>query len=178
MDSKPNEGSRFSLLIPFELVPSSAEGSATSHHSDSAVRPRAKQRNSSGSGNSSSSAEIDNLVQALSTSHMRGGAIQKPTATSVTLQHSPRAPSGGSFGVADSRFPIRSLKVDEFDVDKEVESSQFASFTPTPQGSRASPRGASSSGTPAPTPAKLRFLIVEVNEISPIALRGISNDTH
>ena len=45
----------------------------------------------------------------------------------------------GTFSVADSRFPIKSLKLDEFDVDKPVDHAQIMTASPTPMPVRTPP---------------------------------------
>ncbi|KAG8809948.1 Light-sensor Protein kinase, partial [Serendipita sp. 399] len=107
VDSKIDHGSRFSCLLPFTLA--NKQG-----------RPEQSGSTDDGTGSGASAAsEIDSLVEALSTSHMipsRAGSLsrgppRRPKARKV------QAPTGGRFEVEDSVFPVRGLKVDEFELD-------------------------------------------------------------
>jgi len=161
VDSKPNEGSRFSFLIPFELA-LGGERSSPPVSSD-AVRPRPR----SDSRTDSSSSEIDSLVEALSSDHMKKKASSYASRTAFVSMPGPTIPpAGGKFDVVGFRFPIRSLKLDEFDVDKSVEVAQIMAMASTPRGSRVSPPAASSVSPSPSLDDKLRVLIVEDDQIN------------
>jgi hypothetical protein len=127
VDSKPNEGSRFSLLVPFstsrhglssDVRLSSGNSSSKSYKSHHVVESRSR-TNSEGSGGS----EIESLVEALGSSHMvQPGSPSAPAPRRPSVRK--KAPLGhdGKFEVDGSNFPIRSLKLDEFDVDKDPKS--------------------------------------------------------
>ncbi|THH10468.1 hypothetical protein EW145_g1296 [Phellinidium pouzarii] len=123
VDSKPQEGSRFSFLIPFELASEDRQRSISPTNSTTSNRSLQTR-----SRTSSDSSEIDSIVEALSYDCMKKGK---------------RRSSNGQFEVVGSRFPIKSLKMDEFDVDKAVESAQINTVAPTPRLLRASPSSAS-----------------------------------
>lgn len=104
--------------------------------------------------------EIDSLVEAISTSHMiphkfsrTGAPARRPKPRQV------RPPKGGKFEVEDSYFPIRSIKVDEFDVEPTV--ATISSSRPLRRlGSRSEMEG-----KPAfrgRSGSRLRILVVEV----------------
>lgn len=156
VDSKPEEGSRFSFLIPFELAAEGTEQTVSTSTTTSGKSMSTRSRTSSGS------SEIDSIVEALSSDHMTN---PKRTTTSTSANRTTvqpkQSPANGVFEVVDSRFPIRSLRVDEFDVDKPVDSAQIMTVAPTPMPTRVSP--ASGSSTPSSTDLeKLRVLVVEV----------------
>jgi hypothetical protein len=105
VDSKPNEGSKVSFLIPFVLhdpsfIHSSSRASSISSHSQQS------RQGSDGSGLN----EINSFVEALSTNHMVG---------SPKAGHSrPPRWKDGSFPVEGSKYPVRSVKADEFELGK------------------------------------------------------------
>ncbi|EJC98092.1 uncharacterized protein FOMMEDRAFT_97970 [Fomitiporia mediterranea MF3/22] len=177
VDSKPNEGSRFSFLIPFELPPADNQGAMSPAHSSSSIQSLRSRK-------SSDSSEIDGIVEALQSDHMK-----RPRAVRQTRerkrQYNPRLPAKeGTFNVADSRFPIKSLKVDEFDVDKSVETSQIKTMAPTPVPLRLSPpSGTRSPAQVSPSQAvpndKLRVLVVEDDHINrTILTKRLTLDGH
>lgn len=159
VDSKPGEGSRFSFLIPFELADDNKQVSASAGSSF-----KGRSRTSSGS------SQIESLVDAISSDHMARPNSNKRSSSSATrprMQTSLHHSADGKFDVADSRFPIRSLKMDEFSVDKAVEQSHFSMISPTPLPSRISPPSATGTVTPSLSlTEKLRVLIAEVSCIS------------
>ncbi|KAF7346045.1 ATP-binding cassette transporter [Mycena sanguinolenta] len=186
VDSKVNEGSRFSFLIPLAL---SEDGdglvmSSGSSKESSFKSLRIRSRNQS---LDSSTGEIDSLVEALSSDHM---AAPSPSGTREhrrTRSSSPnesvtgvvgQTVAPGVWGVSDSSTPLRPVKLDRFGLDspaipasgKDLEHSPFVL------------KGASSpfGEVPPPTPAretpppdgssKLRVLIVEDNDINRMVL--------
>lgn len=154
VDSKPGEGSRFSFLIPFELADDNKQVSASAGSSF-----KGRSRTSSGS------SQIESLVDAISSDHMaNSNKRSSSSATRPRIQPSLHHSADGKFDVADSRFPIRSLKMDEFSVDKAVDQSHFSMISPTPMPSRISPPFASGTVAPSlPLNEKLRVLIAEVS---------------
>lgn len=166
VDSRINEGSRFSFLIPFELVGDKIQGQITSPEPSSssvALQTRSQSRTSSGS------SEIDSIVEALSHDPMKKKKRLSQPPASMPPRQPQHPPKDGVFEVTDSRFPIRSLKVDEFDVDKAVESAQINTVAPSPSPEiPLSSTGATRLST-GPSPSRvelkderLRVLIVEV----------------
>jgi len=182
VESKVNEGSRFSFLIPLALSEEGDElvltSPATSSNDSSLKSLRVRSRKQS-LDSSSSTGGIDSLVEAISSNHMvspsphgsyhrrtrSSSPIELPTASSVVA---------GVFGVSDSSTPVRPVKVDGFGLDtpsippggEDLKTSPFILESPT------------SPGEIPPTPAlecppalvddssKLRVLIVEDNNIN------------
>lgn len=174
VDSKPKEGSRFSFLIPFELPPSDKTGTVSPAASANSVRSMRSRK-------SSDSSEIGEMIEALQSDHMkRPRASSKPKATRERERQqliTSASVKEGIFTVTDSRFPIKGLKVDEFDVDKSVESSQIKTMAPTPVPARSSPvnanrspSSASSSHSSSNGSMKMKVLVVEVGGKPPTTL--------
>jgi hypothetical protein len=150
VDSKIGEGSRFSCLLPFPIA-------------SSVTQPPEKlsisTEEGAGSGASNTS-EIDSLVEAISSSHMATSKLasgrlpsRRPKARKV------RAPSGGKFDVEDSVYPVRGIKVDEFNID----SGPSIRMRPPTQ----SRVGRSQPQPVKPPDAKsLRILVVEVRKLN------------
>ena len=170
VDSKPDEGSRFSFLIPFSLYDPDA--------SESSVSPRSSQHSSMRSGRSSSSpldgsdsSEIDNLVEALGTPII--GAKDVPNRPRTKRTKSKSNKQDGFFPVEGSLHPIRGLKLDAFTVDKPPRQQQMLTGGSAPK--RLSPGGGPPVRRQATVPAsdKLRVLLVEVwiFETSPLMPR-------
>ncbi|KAF8158228.1 hypothetical protein B0H34DRAFT_446175 [Crassisporium funariophilum] len=114
VDSKLNEGSCFSFLIPLSLSGSLGD----SNISSPMVCARTGSMFSGGS-------DIENLVEALSSNHMsppssRGSmhsmegrkSIEQPK---VSPRPSPRQPTTGIYPVTDSHVPVRPVKIDDFE---------------------------------------------------------------
>ncbi|KAL5520100.1 hypothetical protein ACEPAG_1760 [Sanghuangporus baumii] len=177
VDSKPNEGSRFSFLIPFELPSSDNTTSMSPTHSSTSVQ-------SLRSRNSSDSSEIDGVIGALQSDHMKRPRAKKASREGQrqAIMNSPA--KEGTFPVADSRFPIKGLKVSDFDVDKSVESSQFKTMAPTPVPARLTPPFANrspsrASSSPSSPSDKLRVLVVEDDHINrSILIKRLTLDGH
>ncbi|KZO92680.1 hypothetical protein CALVIDRAFT_519984 [Calocera viscosa TUFC12733] len=134
VDSKVDQGSRFSFLIPFALPSSdSRAGSAASD-----LNSRSGSASPSGSGGASSKGSkgstIDSLVEALQSDPLnpipragsnrshRSMSNEKLPAVTADAMRTPAADHAGQPGyfVESSRYPVRSVKVDEFDLDKSV----------------------------------------------------------
>ncbi|KAG9102501.1 Light-sensor Protein kinase, partial [Ceratobasidium sp. 392] len=142
VDSKPQQGSRFSFLIPFALPDGSS--SERSFSPGSANLPHRSRKSSVGSAYASAASasiqsansRIDDIVGAISApmgkigsvsssrdqsrpsppvlQRQSSGQIQQPARVSTRQANPPR----GVFEVEDSRFPVRGVKVDEFDADR------------------------------------------------------------
>lgn len=165
VDSKPDEGSRFSFLIPFELVHADPSNDSTL---DLKTPPGGTMTGRSRT--SSQSSEIDSLVEAISSDPMKvrhrkpSRAVAKPSSMTQRSSSSPTGGTGGTYDVVDSRFPIRSLKVDEFNVDKTIVEPHIKLIS-TPQPSASISAVDSESSTSGPTlNSKLRILVVEVRK--------------
>jgi hypothetical protein len=181
VESKVNEGSRFSFLIPLalsedggELIMTSPAGSSknsTSSMKSLQVRSRKQSLESS-------TGDIDSLVEALSSDHMAApsppGSYHRRTRSS-SPNELPRGQSmiPGVFGVSDSSTPLRPVKVDGFGLDTPAIPPNGEDLKKSPFGLEESP-SISELLPPLPTPAvecppelntdssKLRVLIVEV----------------
>lgn len=124
VDSKVDEGSRFSFLLPFPLQTNPGE------HSFSAPSPLSsvslERASSRGSG---SSREVDSLVDALASSLGGGGPGTNRLASSSSLEMPPSAP--GTFAVRDSGMPVRPVKVDEFEMEDNIMKRESAARSST-----------------------------------------------
>lgn len=144
VDSKQGQGSRFSFLIPFALPDGSSSEQSFTPESGKIERSRkssmgsayASAASAASASIRSANSRIDNLVDAisapmgqLSSASSRGGA-SRPSPSGIQRQASMSglqaarvstrapAPPPGIFPVEGSRYPVRGVKVDEFDVDK------------------------------------------------------------
>ncbi|KZT60695.1 hypothetical protein CALCODRAFT_480578 [Calocera cornea HHB12733] len=133
VDSKVGQGSRFSFLIPFALpsTGSSVGGSVASELDSRSVSPSGSGPSSKGSKGSA----IDSLVEALQSDPLnpstRVGSNrskrsmsneQLPSLSPSALRTPATERSGqpGYFDIEGSRYPVRSVKMDEFDLDKSI----------------------------------------------------------
>lgn len=108
VDSVVGEGSRFSFLLPLSLCQkgmSDESGNNSTDHS-SAVSSKASFLSST----RSAASEIDNLVEALSSSHLVGSDPTEP----VPQAPIPEELEDGTFPVTGSQFPIHPVKVDPY----------------------------------------------------------------
>ncbi|KAG7088619.1 hypothetical protein E1B28_012592 [Marasmius oreades] len=106
VESKVDEGSRFSFLIPLSLnVEGHKSGSSTSA-SGSSLASSFRSRAVS---NVSAEREIEFLVEALSSSHL--SPSPSPSPAPLTVGASPKTSLAGTFGVTDSSVPVRPVKV-------------------------------------------------------------------
>ncbi|CAE6351543.1 unnamed protein product [Rhizoctonia solani] len=142
VDSKQGQGSRFSFLIPFALP----DGSSSEQSSGSGNDIERSRRSSMGSAYASAASasarsgrsansRIEDIVDALSAppgqmsssssragvrpsppSMQRQASTQNPTAARVSSRLA--NPPTGIFPVEGSKWPIRGVKMDEFDVDR------------------------------------------------------------
>ncbi|KAG8696703.1 Light-sensor Protein kinase [Ceratobasidium sp. 394] len=142
VDSKPGQGSRFSFLIPFALPEGSSSDHSLSPRSvNLIVRSRKSSMGSAYASAASGSAQsansrIDDLVDALAAPMGRIGSVtssrgqSRPSPPAMQRQssssiHQPARvstrqanPPPGVFEVEGSRYPVRGVKVDEFDADR------------------------------------------------------------
>lgn len=177
VDSVVGEGSRFSFLLPLSLCqkPISDESGNSSAGHSSAVSSKASFMSST----RSAASEIDNLVEALSSSHLVGS---DPT-ESVSQAPIPEETNDGTFPVAGSLFPIHPVKIDPYnEAELRKATSQAKQSLRTPpvvEGGQKPNKLGFFSSTPATSPShrppsplsqrgdrsanKLRVLIVEVS---------------
>ncbi|KAF7365436.1 ATP-binding cassette transporter [Mycena venus] len=183
VESKVNEGSRFSFLIPLALseegdelvMTSPAASSNNSSLKSLRVRSRKPSLESSGS-----TGEIDSLVEALSSNHMASQSLhhrrtRSSSPNSIELPSSGTSVMQGVFGVSDSNMPIRPVKVDGYGLDtpaipssgEDLKASPFVLESPSSPGELPPPTPAMEC-PPAIVPdlSKLRVLIVEDNDIN------------
>ncbi|KAI0320183.1 hypothetical protein OF83DRAFT_1053619 [Amylostereum chailletii] len=162
VDSKVNEGSSFSFLIPFTLwdgVGRSPSSTLSSTSSSSFPRQR---KSSHGSG---SSREVDNIVDAFTnTLGMIGPGVETP---------SPKMAVPGIFHIPGSRTPLRPVKVADHNLDAPLGNISSLSSIGTAglfglpsENISDGPRRPAPSSKPNPGGVKLRVLIVEDNDIN------------
>ncbi|CAE7222203.1 unnamed protein product [Rhizoctonia solani] len=190
VDSKQGQGSRFSFLIPFALPDGSS--SEQSFTPDSAERVERSRKSSVGSAyasaaSASANSRIEDIVDALSappgqmsSSSSRAGirpslqrqpSTQNPPVARVSTR--PSNPPPGVFPVEGSKWPVRGVKMDEFDVDKPSVSGSMSQAPVLEQAANRAQKqleehtvnvGAGKRGGKKPPPegiTKLRILVVE-----------------
>jgi hypothetical protein len=183
VDSIVDEGSRFSFLLPLSICQQTPMSDESGNHSTSDHSSAVSSRASFKPNTQSVTSEIDNLVEALSASHLVGPVPTKPGSQGVTPDES----SDGIFPVTGSQYPIRSVKVDPYNepaLRKATAEATKNLCTPPVVGrghkpnklgffSSTSPSRSPSHGPTSPflhrndtTSNKLRVLIVEVRRIS------------
>ncbi|KAJ6466421.1 phytochrome-like protein [Mycena sanguinolenta] len=187
VESKVNEGSRFSFLIPLALsedgdgLVMSSSGGSSRDSSFKSLRIRSRKQSLD-----SSTGEIDSLVEALSSDHMAGpspsGSQHRRTRSSSPsegLAGVGQTVAPGVWGVSDSSTPLRPVRVDSFGLDspaipasgKDLENSPFVLKGSTPLGELSPPTPARESPPQdLDGPSKLRVLIVEDNDINRMVL--------
>lgn len=194
VDSELARGSRFSFLVPFVVYEpgqtydqARAMGSGTVSSMDSASTSSvdAPSTRSSGSYRSRSvRSEVDSLVQALATPapvhpqpHRRGSRGDQGKGKERADGERPDGPSHGEFPVAGSYFPIRSVKVEDLDIEPRATG-------PPPPGIRSGPSRERRPGLKlafrrkrrvAAAPNKLRVLVVDVSRAPYRARRTLLN---
>jgi len=159
VESKENEGSRFSFLIPLTRTGTPTNSSRSSSSLSSL------HRSSRASLQSNPGKEIDSLVEALGSSHMdtRSNTSKSSSSPRNSIE-GPPSPSGrpGTIDVPGSNIPLRAVKVNEYDTNTPAVPSRPGSDL-----SPSIPRSRKTSQTDADA-EKLRVLIVEVG-FSPYA---------
>ncbi|KZS90438.1 hypothetical protein SISNIDRAFT_415403 [Sistotremastrum niveocremeum HHB9708] len=171
VDSKLDKGSKFSFLIPFSLIKEDSASSASrSGSSVSSSRPSNRL-----SSDESVSHKIDDLFDAISSDHMAtpGTPARQVPRSSSRRSRKNNAAVGehGEFHVEGSKYPVRSIKMDESKLDQKRSAS-----APPPVNPEISPPpvATSTSTTPPDTPADtedMRILIVEDETINRTILR-------
>ncbi|KIK69752.1 hypothetical protein GYMLUDRAFT_34142 [Collybiopsis luxurians FD-317 M1] len=162
--SKVDEGSQFSFLLPLSL-------SVTNSEVSEAGSSRGSRSNSSaGSLRTKSTNEIDSIVEALASSKIASQRSSPTHSGDESQRGSARGSMFGTFPVPDSQYPVRPIKVPEFD----------AASSPRRQGSGSSlapPRIIVSTKATAAEDSpitsekqNLRVLIVEDNDINRLLL--------
>jgi hypothetical protein len=151
VESKADEGSRFSFLIPLAL---SIEGNARyDHRSDHSPRGSIRIRTRSPSQRS----EIDSLVEVVTSNHMSMSGNSSPRSPRKLIEDKaapppPRRSSGpGSLEALGSQIPVRPIKFDSHELD-----------IITPLKSLVAPATSHFGVDNAANPIKLRVLVVEV----------------
>ncbi|KAI8971142.1 hypothetical protein BD414DRAFT_426633 [Trametes punicea] len=165
VDSTLGQGSRFSFLLP---LTTDMSGSGLSFSSNSSRSSLAR------SNGASRGSEIQDLVHALSSTHMDDASPSQDHQAVRRTQSRP-PPASGQVEIPGSANPLKPVKVDEFDLDPPVSP---AATSPKNRASPAkrSPSSRSLSQTRFP---RLRILIVEDNDINRMILaKRLSLDGH
>ncbi|KAA1473801.1 hypothetical protein DENSPDRAFT_903583 [Dentipellis sp. KUC8613] len=166
VDSKVDEGSRFSFLIPFSLW----DGTDRGLFSPSPTSSLVSSRDRAGSRGSGSSREVDDLVHAISTTlGAPGPALRRSTSPEEVP---------GSFPMTGMGTVLRPVKMDGYSLDAEV-STRPKVMEPSDSAVtvKSVPKSREPSGTDEPP--KLRVLIVEDNNINRMILaKRLTLDGH
>jgi hypothetical protein len=112
VESKVDEGSQFTFLLPLSLSTEVPDVAVTAtNHSNSSLESLCKNSNA-----------IDSIVEALSTSHVPANASQQsspsPSDESQRSSQHPRKSSLGTIPVSDSPYPVRPINVPELQVER------------------------------------------------------------
>lgn len=172
VESQVNQGSRFSILLPFSIPP---EGSETSSSRSSNQSSSASLRIRSQSQSLNSGSEIDSLVEALTSNHMSPSNSSKGSSPGPSEQNalpSPNISRPGTFEVTDSNVPVRPIKMDEFELEpsslrSRTSRSKLKRFPSSHRSTRPENETASEEKRPV---VKLRILIVEDNDFNRLIL--------
>lgn len=182
VESTVGQGSRFTIILPFGTEPASQNQSPAPslqrQNSRSSIGSKASLR----SGSSGQASEIDSLVEAISTDHMkphhgqhrqqqqhpqspqkRGSGSSQIAAAPRPAPESPPPPttvglnkpapeSPGSVEIEGSQFPIRPVKVQDNELDAST-ASQRVKAGPTPASQQA-PASQAAPPTPPETPSE------------------------
>ncbi|KAF7981483.1 hypothetical protein HWV62_33533 [Athelia sp. TMB] len=192
VDSKVDQGSQFSFLIPLALPNNNQEISSPSgskHSGGSSIFINSSRGSGRNSVTGSAGSDIDGLVEALQSNHMASPKIVAASSNnSLAERSSPlgQTPSAGQVEVVDSGNPIRPVKIDLDGTDLVTRRSAVASIPPALQGQEESiPNIAAQSNLTSrainspPHSPKLRVLIVEDNDINRKVLgKRLSNSGH
>lgn len=168
VDSKPNEGSRFSFLIPFTVFDENGSQLQLLTSPD----PLGKRPIQNFRSKSSSSSEIEDIVEALATNPLKGGIHnmrREKSSSPNSSRHSLSPPRDGKFEITDSAYPLKSIKLDSYDVDSSapLRTRVRSNVTSASLLSSVNDRIITSSGS------SLRILIVEVSFISIVTEIGL-----
>ncbi|RDB17975.1 Cyanobacterial phytochrome B [Hypsizygus marmoreus] len=174
VDSKVDEGSRFSFLIPLALSTErtmSPESISSSRGSDRS--PAASYRGTQRRG-SSHSVEIENLVEVLSLYGSSPRSYSRSFDDREHGSHSRRSTGAGSVEVVGSQVSVRPVKIDGFDLDS------MRSRRPHPHLKSPLNHPTVKPSPPPPTEhMSLRILIVEDNDINrTILAKRLTMDGH
>ena len=156
IESKVNEGSRFSFLTPFGIARGVDSGSCST---SSRVDYRSRK--------SSSGSDIDDLVEALASNHM---SSPNRSLNNVPSQVS-HADTGGSFEIPDSNMPLHAVKVDPVVASlchPHREVSTIVVAERHPEADAVSTPSRKNKDTSDKKSAQLRVLIVEVRLTTPL----------
>ena len=156
VDSKPTEGSRFSILIPLTIYDESVPRLQSLKPTDAlglgALRT-SRNRTSS---------EIEDIVEALGTNPLgpvpstgRGKSLS-PNSSKQSIS----SPKDGKFDIPDSAYPLKRIKVDSFDIESSLSNSRVH---PNPSANLIM---SSNSRTVPTRKSSLRILIVEVSFVT------------
>lgn len=165
VDSRVEQGSRFSFLIPLSFHTGAANPLSSSSQASSPDSLRIRSRPPS----INSSNEIDSLVEAISSNHMGPKSSSPKSSPSLKDQRnidgSPNIPSTkrseGTFEVVGSQVPVRPIKMDE---NINTPSANLRLGTVALRSTQGSHAASSAELDPSQkcAPSKLRVLIVEV----------------
>ena len=177
MDSALGKGSRFSFLLPLTTEGSSSGRMTLSTPESSRsplVRSALSAAPSRANSRNSRTSEIDNLVEALSSSHMEAlprsaGGPSPPRVVSAGV--SPIRTSPGRVEVPSSVIPIKPVKIDQFDLDPPAPVVTVSAVKPHRKKST-SPKQLI--GNRADHGPKLRILVVEVSVKLCFVVRGFA----
>ena len=159
-DSRPNEGSSFSFLIPLTIY---EEDTARLTMLTSPV-PTGETRLQNFRRKSSSSSEIEEIVEALATSSLNPAVYRgrrEKSSSSNSSKRSLSPPKDGKFEITDSAYPLRSIKMDSYS----AASVAPASSSVRPRISSTKKTPSSSSSIDQHSKSSLRILVVEVNRM-------------
>ena len=175
VDSKVNQGSQFSFLIPLALPSNGQEISSPSgsrHSGGSSVYINSSRGSGRNSVTGSAGSDIDSLVEALQSNHMASPKIMAASPNDGLAERSSpigRSPSAGQVEVVDSANAIRPVKVELDGPDLVTRRPAAASIPPVPLGQAESTPSIVAQSNPASMVVnssldfpKLRVLIVEV----------------
>ncbi|KAJ7202822.1 hypothetical protein GGX14DRAFT_523685 [Mycena pura] len=168
VESKVDEGSRFSFLIPLALSKGGEELVMSGSSNNSSIKSLQMRSRKT----SRSSGGIDNLVEALSSNHMMsasppGSVNLRGRTRSSSPELVPTASKPGVFEVADSSTPLRPIKVDDFAVNTAASPANGDGHSGSSASDETTQRSLppKSAGTGEKT-SKLRVLIVEARNLS------------
>lgn len=159
VDSVLGQGSRFSFLLPLTTeLSGSGSGRLSISGPTSSSSSMVRSTRSMPSSNSSRGSEIDNLVEALSSSHMDDQIKIGP--------YTPTSDAGntGKVDIPSSMNPLKPVKMDQFELDRPISQSKSTHVRMPSDSAHV---------------AKMRVLVVEDNDINRMILvKRLSLDGH